>query len=194
MKKILLLFFTIIALFIPVSGICGESTGTINFAIGMLRTDDDFSKAFSLNEKIEIGVTCDMKNKNWPVRIAFYYIFSYGNSKTSENFHELQENQTFDLYCTETYLGIKKVFNNCYPIKPFFGGGIYTVNIYADISYDHDRAYGIGGWIGAGAYHPLTKHLNIGFEWRWSKAKISLFGIDLDIGGNHFNLLIGYHF
>ena len=62
MKKILLLFFAIIALLVPGFGICGESTGNINFAMGMLRTDDDFSKAFDLDEKIEIGVICDMKN------------------------------------------------------------------------------------------------------------------------------------
>jgi hypothetical protein len=44
-----------------------------------------------------------------------------------------------------------------------------------------------------GIYWTLAEHLNIGFELRWSKADVSAYGIDVDAGGTHAGLFVGYH-
>ncbi|MDY6845244.1 MAG: hypothetical protein SVW57_14290, partial [Thermodesulfobacteriota bacterium] len=98
------------------------------------------------------------------------------------------------LYCTETYIGVKKIFDRFPCLRPFVGGGLYLVNMYIDISYDDELKNGIGGWVGVGVYVALSKHLDVGLEGRWSYAKIDVFGMKLDTGGIHFNLLVGYHF
>lgn len=190
----LILITAIIALWVPAVGICEEAIGNVNFAIGALWTADDFSEAFNMDERIEIGAICDVKKKNWPISIAFEYLFSYGDSRTSVNSYGLLENMNVDVYCSEMYVGVKKVFNHFPSVKPFVGGGLYTVNVYVDISYDDEYDVGIGGWVGAGAYFMLLKHLDIGLEWKWSKAKVTIFDKDFDVGGNHFDLMIGYHF
>ena len=182
------------ALWLPVKGICKEPTGNINFAMGVLRTADDFSEAFNLDERIEIGTTCDVKNETWPISIAFKYFLSYGDSKTSGNSYGLRKDKDVDVYCTETYLGIRKVLERFPSVRPFVGGGLYTVNMYVDISYDDEFDTGLGVWGEIGAYIALAKQVDIGLIWRWSKAKINVFGIKPDTGGIHFDLLIGYHF
>ena len=51
----------------------------------------------------------------------------------------------------------------------------------------------IGFWIGGGIYWTLGEHFNIGFDLRWSKAEVTINGVDGEAGGGHAGLLLGYH-
>ena len=194
MKKKLILIFTIIIFGCPKMGICLDYMGNINFAFGLLQMDNDFSKNFGMDEKAEIGLISDMKKKDWPLSIAFDYILSYGNSSIPASLDGLRQNKNVDFFSSEMYFGVKKKFDKFHPLKPFIGAGIYTISLYVDISYDHDYTWGVGGWVGGGAYYPLTDKIHMGFEWRWSRADVKIFGRTMDAGGNHFNLMIGHEF
>ena len=192
MKKWMILISII--LWIPGMGLCEGATGNINFAVSSLRTDDVFSKIFDVDERMGIGIICDVKKKNWPVSIAFEYLLSYAGSRIPENSYGLVENTKVDFYCSEAYLGIKKIFNYFGSVRPFVGGGIHTISMYVDIPHDNEFNAGVGCWVGGGSYFMLSKHVQIAFEWKWSKAKLSIFDIKSDVGGNHFDFMIGYNF
>jgi hypothetical protein len=51
----------------------------------------------------------------------------------------------------------------------------------------------VGFWIGGGVYWTLGEHFNIGFDVRWSKAEVTIDGLDFEAGGTHAGLLLGYH-
>ncbi|HHI93346.1 MAG TPA: hypothetical protein ENK04_07530 [Gammaproteobacteria bacterium] len=57
-----------------------------------------------------------------------------------------------------------------------------------------DSASTIGFWFGAGGEIMLEDIMSVGFFSRVSSAPVTLFDIDSDIGGTHFNLYVSYHF
>lgn len=178
----------------PVPGQADELSGNLSFTAGALFTADDFSKVFDMHERVGIGVMCDAGKETWPVSIIAAYFFSYGNSKTPGKSQGVLENKDTDIYCSETYIGIRKIFDSHSFIKPYLDGGLYSVNMYADISYDHEYDGAFGGWYGAGAYVTISKSWHLNLEWRRSKARVDLFDSHLDAGGDYFGLSIGYHF
>jgi len=187
-------FAAVIFLANPSTGGCDGVTGHMNFVAGTLHSDDDFSKAFNLDKRMELGISCDVKKQGWPVSIAFDYMFVYGDSKISKNSPVFTGYTKLNLYATEMYVGIKKIFNLFPSVKPFAAAGICTVNMYVDATGDHEYDFGVGGWVGSGAYFMLSQRLNAGFEWKWSKAEVNIFDHNYNAGGNHFNLIAGYHF
>ena len=192
MKKWVILISII--LWTPGMGICEETTGNISFVAGFLRTDDDFSKVFNLDERMEIGIICDVKKKSWPVSIAFGYLFSYADTMISGDSDGLIENMDVVFYCSEMYVGMKKIFNHFDFVRPFVGGGVHTVSMYIDMAHANKFNTGFGYWVSAGVYFMCSRHVQIAFEWKWSKAELSIFDIKSDVGGNHFDFMIGYHF
>ena len=51
----------------------------------------------------------------------------------------------------------------------------------------------MGFWIEGGIHWTLAEHFNIGFDVRWSKAEVTINGVDGEAGGSHAGLLLGYH-
>jgi len=184
-------FFT---LALPSISNCENATGNVNFVIGTKYTADDFSKCFDLDKRIELGISSDVKNENWPISIAFDYLFSYADFEIPASTYGAKKEVSADLYSTEIYLGVKKIFELNSSVRPFVGAGIYTVSMYIHTSRDDEYDFGIGIWAGLGVYVMLSKHLDAGFSWKWSKAELNVFDQRVDAGGSHFNLMIGYHF
>jgi hypothetical protein len=52
----------------------------------------------------------------------------------------------------------------------------------------------MGFYFSAGVYATLSQHLNLGLLFRISKAEVDLFEDNVGAGGEHFGLMIGYHF
>jgi len=178
----------------PILGQAGELHGNFSFTSGLLLTDDDFSKAFDLDKRVEAGVTCDAKKENWPVSIVAAYFLSYGNSDKSDISHELSERRDTHIYCSETYIGIKKIFEDHPFVKPFLAGGLYSISMYADISYDSEYDGAIGCWYSAGACFAISEYWHLDLEWKRSRANMDLFDRHLDAGGEHVCFSVGYHF
>ena len=194
MKKWLIFAACLIAVGGSTCEIYAEPTGNINFSAGVLKTAGDFSRVFDIHERASVGASCDVKNAAWPVGIAFEYLLSYSQTKASENSAHLRQGTDIDIYCSEMFVGVKKIFDWSASFRPFACGGVHTVDIYMDTSCDDEFDSGIGVWIGAGFYFALSKKTDIGLEWKWSKTKIEVFDTHTDAGGHYFSLLIGRHF
>ena len=178
----------------PVLGRTGELKGNFTIATGLLLTDDDFSQSFDLDKRIEVGVVCDAGKQEWPVSIVAAYFFSYGNSKLSDNPQGFLNHQDVDVFCSETYLGLEKIFDWSPSIKPYLACGLCSHSAYADISYDDDYDWAFGSWFGVGGYVTISRNWLLNMAWRRSRVKVNLFDHHLDAGGDHFDLSVGYHF
>ncbi len=188
--------FIIIAFYIciPTLALSGEYTGHCSVSLGSLITEDKFSKNFNTNRKSELGISFDMKEKNWPLSIAFDSSFLHAESKISTNLNNLGENRNVIFYRTETALGVKKFFNFSSIVKPFVSAGGSSVRIYGKRSHDSEMATSFGYWAGAGVYFELPKDISVGFQWKKSKVDIKIFDKKCNNGGDHFNLIAGIHF
>ena len=97
----------------------------------------------------------------------------------------------------ELDLGVRKICEYSPNMHAYFGVGVGL--FWAELegrttgTRVSDDDTGIGLWIGAGMYRTLHDHLNLGFDFRWSKAEVNLHGADLEAGGYHAGVLLGYH-
>lgn len=178
----------------PISAFCSDYTGHFSFISGGLITNQKFSKAFNTDTKYELGITFDVIKNTWPVSIAFDSSFMYADSETSGGHYNLEENKKISFFRSDSSLGIKKIFNVSPVVKPFISGGISFVRIYGKLSDDREISAVPGYWLGAGVYFELPENFTVGFLWKRSKADIKIFDIDCDAGGDHFNLITGFHF
>ena len=93
--------------------------------------------------------------------------------------------------------GVRKIWDGAPAIRPFIGGGIAVISSEIEartvgVTFsDDDNALGI--WIEGGVYWRVSEQFNLGLNARWSKAEVEIFGVDYEAGGNHFGVLIGYH-
>ncbi len=179
----------------PVAGLANEElSGHFSFSAGVLLTDDDFSEAFDVDRRAKIGVVYDAKKDRWPASIAVEYFLSCSHSETPVNPYGLRENKDVEIYCTELYVGVKKIFDFNFIVTPYLAGGGYSTNIYAEISDDREYEGAYGVWFGAGGYLAISKYWKLNFEWRRTKAEADLFHHKLDVGGDHFHVSLGYCF
>lgn len=188
--------FFLISLFMCISGnVYGlDYTGHISLTSGGLATGNEFSSAFNIDQKYELGLSFDVKKKSWPVSIAFDSYFLHAESEISVNQYNLEENKKISFLRSDACLGVKKIFSVTSNIKPFIGSGIYFVRIYGKMLDEREIVAGLGYWLGAGVYFDLTKNLTCGFLWKLSKADLKIFDVQSDVGGHHFNIITGFHF
>ena len=78
-------------------------------------------------------------------------------------------------------------------MRPFIGGGISFITGEFEVLGNSDDDSAMGFWIGGGVYWALTKNFNLGLELKSSYAEVTIFDDDVNAGGGHFGLLIGYH-
>jgi hypothetical protein len=124
---------------------------------------------------------------------------------------EYGETQEFDF-------GVRKIWESAPHVRPYIGAGAsyirgymqktFTFAYYPDVNYDlSDRSDGWGGYIEAGVYWEIVKHLNLGLGASWSKADLKFSGdvidgdptstrgsVTVDGGGLKFNFILGYHY
>jgi opacity protein-like surface antigen len=101
----------------------------------------------------------------------------------------------------ELHVGLRKIWNiSNTKVYPYIGGGLSYISTSTDRSIDgssvkddSDSDRSTGSWIGAGFYWRPITHLNIGIDIRTSGGDVELFGEDLEAGGIHAGLLVGYH-
>lgn len=196
MRKLIFLIITCFLFSMPNVAICEDWTGNINAFLGMKYLDKDDWEP--IEDQAEIGVAVDFKKQGWPVSIAIGYLYSRGD-ETVLIFDPFLGNVLFDFEAetSELSFGIKKIWDHFAHVRPFLGGGIALIR--ADVKgralgvtvSDDDNTIGI--WIGGGVYWTLAEHFNIGLDLRWSKAEVTSFGVDIEAGGAHVGLLVGYH-
>ena len=195
-KKIVFLAITFFILSVPGLAISDSSsdpgswTGNINVFLGAKALDeDDWEPAES---QVEGGILLDFKKNNWPVSIAIDFLASSYDTRAIGTFSGGIEAKT-----REVNLGIRKIWDQFPKMRPFIGGGIAF--IWAEFEETapgvsvSDNDIGAGVWIGGGIYWTITEDFNIGLDLRWSKAEVTLFDSNVDAGGGHAGLLLGFH-
>jgi hypothetical protein len=202
MRKLLTSLIILCWLSIPTLAISGSSsspgswTGNINGFLGMKQLDEDDWEP--VEEQTEFGVKLDFKQQSWPVSIAIDYFLS---SDDDSGLYFVPGygviSATLEGETSELCFGVRKVWDASPTMRPFIGGGLAHITAEVEAtalgvsaSADDDA---IGFWIGGGIYWTLGEHFNIGFDLRWSKAEVTINGVDAEGGGGHAGLLIGYH-
>ena len=160
-----------------------EYDGNVRLAFGQKQLDsDDWN---TLDRQNEIGVIFDLKKASWPVSIALDLLFS-GEDK---NVPGAERGSTF-----EQHLGVRKIWAiNDSKFHPYLGGGIAFIQAdYEVIGSSKEDDGGVGGWIGAGVDWHLSKRMSLGVDVRYSKADVTINNNDVDAGGLHTVLTLGY--
>jgi Outer membrane protein beta-barrel domain len=163
--------------------------GNINVFLGQKNLDDnDWSP---VEDQGEFGLMFDFKEKDWPVSIAIDLLASYSEKD------KLGKEVTGTT--SELDIGVRKIFipenSN---MRPYIGGGLAFVSAQYETdlgSYlkSTDDDTGLGVWINVGIYWVLAERINLGMDLRYTKAELSLYGEDVEAGGTHFGLLLGYN-
>lgn len=196
-KGALVVFLLLAAMALMIPSAVG-ATGNVNVFFGSKTLDED--DWAPLEEQAEFGVQFDIAHEDWPVNIAVNFFTSEENSGDdilglfADYWAETQELQ----------IGVKKIWDAGFKAHPFVGGGAALVRgefsgrvssgpYYTGRANDSDT--GLGAWANAGVFWTFgsRKGFNIGVEAAWSKADLELFGEDVDGGGTHLGLIMGFH-
>ncbi|HUS89325.1 MAG TPA: hypothetical protein VMW91_08180 [Desulfosporosinus sp.] len=214
LKKLLLI---LTLLLIPSITLAGELSGNLNILYGYKYLNDGDWEP--VEDQTELGVSMDFKKQNWPVSIALEFLHSDEREYVSDtitprgNIYPVY----FDVKMDEIALGVRKNISLQHNINLFFGGGITMIRTKI---YYKSRGFGGGGgggldifsvanqevnratsdedspfgfWASARLYTTFAEHYNIGVQVRWSKADVTLVDEDVDAGGLHGLLFVGYH-
>jgi len=160
-------------------------TGNANFFLGGKALDSNDWEP--LEDQAEFGAEVSFGKDGWPISIAIDLL-----GAASE---ETEGGIDFEGRTSELGVGVRKIWE-VGRTRPYVGGGIALVNaeIEADvpgpnISEDDE---GIGAWVGGGVFWRLGSRFNIGVAARFSKAEVTLFGEDVEAGGTHVGILLGW--
>jgi hypothetical protein len=160
-----------------------EYDGNARLAFGKKRLDsDDWN---TLDRQNEIGLIFDIKKTSWPVSIALDLFFS-GEDK---NVPGAERGST-----SEQDLGVRKIWTiNDSKFHPYLGGGIAFIQAdYEVIDSLKEDGSGVGGWIGTGVDWHFSKRMSLGVDVRYSKADVTINNEDVNAGGFHYLLTLGY--
>ena len=187
MRKTILLSLSLIGVVSSLAGspvLADEYDGNVRLAVGSKQLDsDDWN---TLDRQNEIGVIFDFKKPTWPVSIAVDLLFS-GEDKNTPG---TERGSTF-----EQHLGIRKIWTvNDSKFHPYLGAGVAFIQAkYEVVGSDKEIDNGVGGWIGTGVDWHMSKSMSLGLDIRYSKADVKISNKDLNAGGLHTVLSLGYH-
>ncbi|MGE5172432.1 MAG: outer membrane protein [Betaproteobacteria bacterium] len=169
-----------------------EWTGNVNAFLGQKKLDSaDWEP---VDEQPEFGIEIDFRKRNWPISIAIDFM---GSSDEETVFDPTLGPVTLEGKTSEFDIGVRKIFDELAPVKPFIGGGISFIRAEATVTAFGGEANesdtGAGIWLDGGLYFTLGQHFNLGFELKYSDADVTIAGINVKAGGTHVGLLAGYH-
>jgi hypothetical protein len=171
-------------------------TGNLNLFLGQKTLDDDDWRP--VEEQQAVGIQFDVRERPWPISLAVDLLASSDKDELlvldpgGGTLVRKVKGET-----TEVDVGFRKVFDEFRYFRPYFGGGLAFVSAKQKTTFrgetrsDDDDA--LGFWVAGGAYVTLADMLNLGLDFRWSRAEVELFGRDVEAGGFHAGLLVGYH-
>ncbi len=164
------------------------AAGNMNFFLGSKALDENDWEP--VESQGEFGIMIDFGGESWPVHLAVDLMVSATEETVG----------WFDYKgaTTELDIGIRKPFD-IGNMHPFVGGGIgFMSGAYEVGGIGECDGSGTGFWADAGIYWTLGTSFNLGFDARVSSAdaEFTCTGggtVDVDVGGGHFGLILGYH-
>jgi opacity protein-like surface antigen len=178
---------------VPATSYAQSWTGNVNVFLGAKNLDsDDWAPA---DDHGEVGLLVDFKRDTWPVSVAIDLLNSSGDDTAFDPFTGVAFD--FEAETTELNVGVRKIWDQSAYIRPYVGGGLAVIKAEAKASafgaaFSEDDS-SPGFWLNGGVYWTLAKAFNLGLDLRYSKAEVTIAGVDADAGGTHFGLLLGYH-
>lgn len=184
MKKVI---FMMCAMLFSTGVFASQWTGNVNFFLAQKSLDkEDWSP---VKKQDEFGVMLDFKDKSWPVSIAVDYLIASQSETLSGT-----------KYTGTTYefgLGVRKIWVSEGSIRPHIGGGLASIAAEAETNdgnvLNSNSNDAIGLWINGGVYWILGDHFNLGLQARYSNATVRVSGVNVNAGGVHSGLVLGYH-
>lgn len=146
-----------------------------------------------VDEQTEIGFGVTYQQAGWPLAMVISYLSSddtYTETFLGETFKVKGETK-------EVGFGVRKNVTED-KAKFFIEGGLasisakFSVSDSTDSISDSDSAMGF--WFGAGLDMRVADAVSIGALVRMSNASVTLFDVDGEAGGTHFNIFAAYHF
>lgn len=168
-------------------------TGNVSGIMGNASRDGDGWE--DADNQAMFGVIGDFKMQHWPVSIAIDGMLHAADKKAKKS---NGKNQTLYTGVNTLQVGVRKIWQSGYPsIHPYIGAGISLTQGYKEVlindKKDDEQDDDIGSWVGTGVYWRPSKHWNVGFDMRYSKADIKLADQDVDAGGMQYGVSMGYH-
>jgi hypothetical protein len=138
----------------------------------------------------EIGIHLSVGRSEWPVKMAVDLLYAY-NSDT-DDIGKKREGSTVELG-----LGVRKFWSVWGDrFRPFVGGGAAPIKIEqkasaGGITRDDDQL-ALGPWVDGGFLWTVHKKFSLGLDLRYSTAKSEIRGTEVNAGGSHVGLLLGW--
>jgi len=178
----------------------GAWTGNVNLFIGAKLLDGDYWRP--VEDQFTLGVGLDFRPPNCPISLVLDWSYSWAEESESVVIYDpwlgvWMIDVDIEGRTMEIDPGIRYIYEGLPYIRPFIGAGLALVwaefeGSTLGITLSEDD-WGIGFWAGGGAYVTLAEHLNLGFQVKYSYAKVELFDLKGKAGGWHLGGLIGYH-
>ncbi len=171
-------------------------TANLNAGAGIKFLDQSAWSDFGFTDETEFRLMFDFRKKPWPINIALD--FTFDQAPDVMRVSDSVGNYTQKFFTFEMSVGVRKIVDfKLYNVRPFFGGGFNRITTQEELTgaqiNETYRDGKIGVWLNGGVYWELDRHFNIGLETMWSWARIDYFG-NGSHGGNHFDMVLGYHF
>lgn len=184
--------------------------GELNIFLGQKALDDDVFDNPDVDGQFQLGLTLSL-DVNWPVHLAIDYLHS--SDDATRNFVTTNPLQLdSDVDTTELDVGVRKFWGQN-RTRMFLGGGLAMVwldayqtesgTLGADAPFTtvivNDGGFGVGYWVNVGVLQRVGNHFNVGFDLRYSDADVDLRAADgsssrnVESGGSHVGVLLGYH-
>ncbi len=191
MNKPLVFLLLPLSLFLPATVSAAEWTGNFNAYLGAKALDDN---EWVADEQSEIGARLDFKKVGWPFSIAADTHFSNGDDKRFVGGTGLVDEE---VDTCEFNLGLRKYWGTTSSMRPFLGGGLAYAQLDAKRKIDgvtdlSDKDDGIGVWVNGGILWTINA-FNVGFDLRYTEVEMSLDKGNVEGGGPHAGVLLGYH-
>ena len=188
MYRIALFTLLAIGFSVPTDSLAGDWTGNINAFMGLKTLDsNDWMPEFQ--EQAEGGILFDIQKREWPVCIVVESMYSMGE--------DVVNGIDIEVATTELFLGAGKTWSPNSTIRPYVRAGINFASAEEKASSGYitlsANESGIGYALSGGVYWTISQHFNLGLGVRYSKATIDFSGIDIEAGGTHSGLILGYH-
>jgi opacity protein-like surface antigen len=174
-------------------GFCTPShavtTGNFNFLIGGKSLEKNDWEP--LEDQAAVSFHLDVTPEGWPLALSLDLL---GSSAEEENYAD--SGFDFKASTSELDFGVRKFFGDPSDAAGFIGGGLGLIGAEAEVTFggltESEDDSALGFWLDAGIQGRFFEAMNLGVELRYSKAEVSIGGVDVEAGGTTFGVFIGY--
>ena len=163
-------------------------SGNVNLLFGAKSLDESYW--YPVEDQGEFGVMVDFKRREWPISVALDILASAMD--------DISTGLYIEGATSELDFGIRKIFElSGSTVHPFIGGGLALIGAerttWIGPAAFPERDTGAGIWLNGGVYVTLSEAFNLGFQIRISGAEVTLGNSQVNGGGGHSGLMVGYH-